>query len=216
MRNSLSTAFGISIAVFLGLIAPAAATVIHDESVNGDLSNDRLNPTGYTLSAGTNTLIATSVSGDREYVRLSVPAGLQLSSIINVSYQGQDGTAFIGVQNGSTFTEPPTGTNVANLLGYTHFGTGPGTVGTDILDNMGTGAGAQGFTPPLPSGNYTYWIQQTGTSAATYQFDFNVTPEPMSAMLFGLAGGALLRRRCRTSARYQREVQVGRAVRPPE
>src|SRR5687767_11924858 len=146
------------------------AVIVHDESVNGDLSNDRFNPTTYALAFGSNSLKATSVSGDREYVTLSVPSGMQLSSIFNFSYVGVDGTAFIGVQDGTQFTESPTSPNVANIKGYTHFGTGPGTVGTDILDNMGTGSGAQGFVPPLPSGNYTYWIQQTGGNPSTYQF----------------------------------------------
>lgn len=183
-------------AAAIGLAAgPAAAVVVHDESIHGDVSNDRLSPTAYVLSSGTNSLLATSVSGDREYVRFTVPAGFQLSQVVLASYAGIDGTAFIGVQAGSTLTEPPTGTNVANLLGWTHFGPGPGNVGTDILDNIGVGAGAIGFTGSLSAGDYTFWIQQTGANAATYQMDFVVVPAPAAAGLLGLAGVLACRRR---------------------
>lgn len=192
----------IGLSVFLGLTivscivaSPAVAVVVHDESLNGDLSNDRLIPTAYALALGTNSLVATSVSGDREYVRFTVPAGFQLSQVVLASYAGIDGTAFIGVQAGSTLTEPPTGTNVANLLGWTHFGPVPGNVGTDILDNMGVGAGAIGFVGALAAGDYTFWIQQTGANAATYQMDFILVPAPGVAGLIGLAGVFASRRR---------------------
>ena len=68
-------------------------------------------------------------------------------------------------------------------------GPGNNTVGTDILDDMGNGANAIGFTPPLPSENYTFWIQQTGVNPVTYQLDFNISPSAPSVAL--LAVGAL-------------------------
>lgn len=176
----------------------AFAQVIWNEGVNGDLSNDRLNPTNLQLQLGVNSLMATSVQGDREYVHFHLGSGMTLNQVVLVSYQGVDEIAFIGVQAGSTFTEPPTGTNVANLLGYTHFGPAIGNVGHDILPAMGTGAGSIGFVPPLTGEDYTFWIQQTGVNAATYQFDFVVAPEPCS--LLALAGAAFwLRRRSKTA-----------------
>ena len=57
------------------------------------------------------------------------------------------------------------------------------------------GPGAIGFTPPLPAGDYTFWMQQTGANSATYQFDFIVTPEPATAGLLFAAAVLLLRRR---------------------
>ena len=164
--------------VLLWFSASTRAAVIHDESVNGDLSGDRFNPTTYSLSFGVNSLHATTSGTDLEYVTLIVPPGYQLASIVVVSYVSANGIAFIGVQSGTTFTEDPINPNVANLLGWAHFGTDFGSVGQDILDDMGMGFGAIGFTPPLPAGPYTYWIQQFDFDPTTYQLDFSVALAP--------------------------------------
>ena len=135
----------------------AWAVVAWDETVDGPVSNNRLAPTSVSLVLGTNSLLGTTVSGDREYVTMSIPVSQKLGGVVLQSYVGIDETAFIAVQSGTTFTEPPTGTNVANLLGWTHFGPGAGsTVGDDLLPLLGAGGGAIGFTPPLPGGNYTF------------------------------------------------------------
>lgn len=167
------------------LISSAALATNYDEAVSGDLSGDRLNPTILTLTEGSNLITATSVSGDLEYFRLFVPGGKRLSAIVAVSNTGGN-VSFIGVQRGTQFTESAVAPNVANILGYTHFGNGNLTVGTDILDNMGTGAGAIGFTPPLAAANYTFWSQETST-AATYTLDFQVTAVPNAAPVPGAA-----------------------------
>jgi hypothetical protein len=172
--------------------ANASAVVTWDETIDGPLSNDRLAPTAVDLVPGINSMLGTTVSGDREYVTMSIPSGQKLSQIILESYVGIDGTAFIGVQSGTTFTEPPTGTNVANLLGYAHFGPGVGNDGLDILPEIGAGGGAIGFAPPLIGSDYTFWIQQTGANATTYRLDFVVVPEPGSALLLSVGGLAML------------------------
>src|SRR5437867_3286381 len=169
----------------IGLIpASGQSAVIWDEATQGDLSGDRTAPTTLTLSLGSNNLLATTQSGDLEYVTINVPAGDLLSSLFLQSYVGNDMTAFIGMQTGTTFTESPSNPNVANLLGWAHFGPGPGNVGEDILPQIGSGAGAQGFTPPLAANSYTLWLQQLG-QPVSYQFDFQVAavPEPSSAPL---------------------------------
>lgn len=170
-----------------------SAATLWDEGVNGDISNDRLHPSSATAVAGSNLLKAVTMGGDLEYLTVIVPTGHVLSKIVVDSYQSNDQRMFIGVQAGSTFTESNFGTNVANILGYTHFGTAVGNVGTDILDDMGTGAGAIGFTPPLASGPYTFWIQQLGATT-TFQLNYVVTavPEPSVFALFGTAIGILL------------------------
>lgn len=168
------------ISLVIILVAFFVGTVLADSSYNegtgGDLSGDRLNPTLFTLTPGSNLLTATSVSGDLEYVRVTVPLGFQLNALALTDYISTDDRSFIAVQSGVTFTEPPVGTNVANLLGYTHFGTGLGHVGTDILDDMAGGAGAIGFSPPLSSGQYTFWLQETGVETSTYTLNFRVSP----------------------------------------
>lgn len=197
MRNRLVTAGGLWTGVGAAMAAASSAAVagvIHDESMHGDLSDDRLNPTPLVLADGVNSLIATSQAGDREYVRFTVPAGRQLGAVNLTSYSGVDGTAFIAAQAGTSMTEPPTGTNVGNLLGWTHFGPGAGNLGDDILPAIGTGPGAIGFLPPLPEGEYTFWIQQIG-STSTYQLDFVSIPAPATLTLGVLALGAAARRR---------------------
>jgi hypothetical protein len=197
MRLSRLTIWGVALSAGIGG-SLANAVVFHNESINGDLSGDRLNPAAYSLTLGINSLIATSNTGDREYVKLTLPPATQLSQLVLSSYAGTDQIAFIGVQAGSTFTEPPTGTNVANLLGWSHFGPGVGNVGQNFLPSVGTGAGSMGFTPPLTGSTYTWWIQQTGASLVTYQLDFVVTPEPATIGI--MVTGALMvgrRRICR-------------------
>lgn len=199
-----------SVLALAALAASARAVpagVVHDESLHGDLSGNRLEPTQLTLSVGDNLLIATSVSGDREYVTLTVPAGGMLSQILLDDYVSFDRTAFIGMQAGSTFTEPTSGTNVANLLGWTHFGDAFFHVGTDILDDIAAGAGARGFTPPLPSGPYTFWIQQTGAAPTSYRLNVVVVDAPESSVLLlcslaaagAISAGSLRRRRARSA-----------------
>lgn len=171
--------------------APMAhAAVVWNEAVNGDLSNNRLAPTPIALAPGVNSLIATTSAGDREFVSFTVPAAL--TSLVQVSWQSQDQTAFIAIQSGPTFTEDPSFPNVANMLGYSHFGPGLAALGTDILPDIGAGAGSIGFTPPLAAGTYTIWLNQTGL-ASIYQLDFVVAPSP--ATLLPLLAFAAIRRR---------------------
>ena len=177
------------------LAASASAAVLRNEATGGDLSNNRNAPTAFTLAIGTNEVIATSGPGDLEYFTLTVPADQQLRHLYLRSYSGNDGTAFIGVQRGSTFTEDASFPDQANLLGYSHFGPDRGQVGTDILPAVGQGGGSQRFTPPLGPGQYTFWAQQTG-AATTYRLDFVTVPEPgVAVLLTGVAIMGLFRRR---------------------
>jgi hypothetical protein len=180
----------------------ACAAVVWDESIHGDLSGDRFNPTHITLAAGINSIIATTNAGDLEYFTINLPQGWQLNALTLPSYVGEDRMAFIAVQAGPIFTEPNIDPNVANLLGWSHFGPLAANVGTDILDNIGQGQGAQGFEPPLPSGQYTFWVQQIGPQLVTYQFNFIVVPAPSALVVFSLFGCAIKSpRRSRRHAR---------------
>jgi hypothetical protein len=164
---------------------------IWDEAVNGDLSGDRQAPTTLMLSPGSNELFATSVAGDLEYVTFTVPPGGTWTELVLRSYSGNDALAFLAIQQGTTFTEPPFTPDVSKLLGWAHFGPRAGHLGNDFLAETGNGAGAQGFTPPLPAGPYTMWLQQTGT-VSSYQLDFVVVPEPASLLLAGVALATLI------------------------
>lgn len=148
--------------------------VNYNESVDGDISDNPNAPLSLELEEGTNSLSASSTEGDLEYVTVTIPNGFQLDSLFLSNYASLDPVAFVAVQSGTTFTEPTSGTDVGNLLGWSHFGSAQ--EGTDILDNIGTGSGTIGFSAPLPSGDYTFWLQQLG-EPTNYTLDFNVSAE---------------------------------------
>ena len=149
--------------------------LIHDESVNGDLSNDNSAPDAFTLSLGANRVTANQQGDpiDIDYITISITEGNQLSSIILDDYVADENNpAFIGIVEGTTFpVDVAAGTNPepSALLGGLIYGVG--NIGTDILEDIGILGGAQGFVPPLPAGDYTVWLNQTGTnSEATLNF----------------------------------------------
>ncbi len=182
--------------VLAAVMTPSAlGDIIWDEAVDGDLSGDRFSPTLLgALGIGVHTIIATSVEGDLEYLTITLAPGVQLQSLILESYDGPS-VSFIAVQEGTIFTEDPDTVNPANLLGWAHFGMGLDQLGTDILDDIGEGFGAIGFTPPLLPGDYTFWIQEINLPAVTYSMSFIVVPAPSAAMLLGIAGAWPRRRR---------------------
>ncbi|MEO0933582.1 MAG: hypothetical protein AAFY21_07415, partial [Cyanobacteria bacterium J06641_2] len=153
----------------------------YNEAVNGDISNNPENPLQLSLSEGANRVTATTGDSDQEYVTVTIPQGFQLNSLVLESYDSSN-VAFIGVQEGNTFTEPLDNSAIReNILGYTLFGN-PRQIGTDILDEIGNGLNAIGFEGALPSGDYTFALQQLGT-ISDYTLDFNVSsastePEP--------------------------------------
>jgi hypothetical protein len=113
---------------------------------------------------------------------------------------------------------PSVVSNPANLLGYTLIGTQeaanlfesvnePGEnllpfMGATIRPNQPSNGpiipspipnNGQGFIPPLASGNYVFWAQQTAPGKVTVQLDFVVSPipEPSSPLAFLALVGVL-------------------------
>jgi hypothetical protein len=212
MRNRTKLGWR-SVSLATGLFAFAVnsnATVIWNQGVNGALSELPASPTSFTLSAGTNSVIATVGGGSGEtginqnWVNMNIPAGLQLSEVVLASYTSTDAQGFMGLASGSSFAGGESAVNTtSSYLGYGHFGTGatngalPPTnlVGDDmlpIMSNPALAAGATGFSDPLQAGSYTFLIQQLGATT-NYQFDFDVTsvPEPATCGLI-VAGSMLL------------------------
>jgi hypothetical protein len=178
------------------VLASSADAATFNEAINGDLSGNRSAPTMFNLTVGSNDLFATTQGGDIDVVTVNVPAGNRWSRLVLRSFTqaGFDGTAFVGLQSSSTFTVDPNIAGAANLLGYTHFGNGPGNVGSDILPSILNGFGSigdvQNLTPPLSSGPYSLFLQQLGT-ANTYQLDFVVEPIPEPTTI-ALGGASLI------------------------
>ncbi|MBL8059125.1 MAG: PEP-CTERM sorting domain-containing protein [Chthonomonas sp.] len=174
----------------------ANAAVVWNEAINGDFSGDRFNPTVLSLSIGSNEILATTGDSELDFYTFNLDAGKQLSSIIVRSFDTQD-LMFIGVTTGPTFTVDPDAPDPAGLLGWAHFG--QNELNTDILPVMGQGVfGSQVFTPPLPSGQYSFWMNQFN-SPTNYTLEFVVTPvpEPATMAALGLGVAALMRRRRR-------------------
>lgn len=151
----------------------SSLVVLHDEASDGDITDDPNNPLPLQLAAGSRQLSASVVAPDLDYITINVPAGTELTAITLDSYESASAQSFIAIQNGSVFTELASSPNVANLLGYAHFGTFG--VDTDLLPAIAASAGAQGFTPPLPAGDYSLWIQETGSSNVDFSITFETT-----------------------------------------
>ena len=181
----------------------ANAATAWNEAVSGDLANAGASPTAVNFGLGSNIIIGTTgrTSGvvDRDYLRFTLPAGWQLDTltVVSATAVGTSALSFIAVQAGPHVTVSPTGGSASGRLGYAH--SGENDVGTDILQIMGFGPGATGFSGALPAGSYSFWIQDTGTGVASYNLNFGVSavPEPSAALMLlaGVAGLGWLRRR---------------------
>jgi hypothetical protein len=211
MRNRYAFLLLALVTTVAGGQTPARADFMYVEARDGELSGDMLNPTRLIAGEGVNTLTGTVVTlagvAERDYVTVTIPAGLQFDSLVLSDYFGDDLT-FVGMLAGTPFTVPPTdppATIPPRLLGWVHMT--PALIGTDLFPVMAgqtVPAPVMGFTAPLPSGDYSFWIQDTGGNAATYALTFNVSaiPEPSSLSLAGLAVLLALPYACRRGRQF--------------
>jgi hypothetical protein len=182
-----------AVILLLTMFSSAYGVTVYSEAVNGDLSNDGLNPTAIGLTAGANDIIGTTggatAPNTRDYFTVTVPSNLRLVSLIERAGTQAGNVGFLGLQSGLQVTLPPTTTTAAGLLGWIHYA--PTANDIDILPTIGIPAnGSSGFVPPLGPGNYTFWLQDS--SPGTFLYDFNIVlasvPEPSAAglMMIGL------------------------------
>ena len=177
----------------------SSATVIHDEALLGDLSNDPLAPTSLTFGVGSNEISGTVVNTNdtRDYFTFTIGDGLVLDSIDVVSYFDVNGNnpdnGFTAINAGTTTTQPGMGSVDADFLGGAHVGADqlPGTGGSLAADlaraeNIGTT-----FDFPLTAGDYSFLIQQTGPENTGYTLDFVVSPVPLPAAAWLFVSGLL-------------------------
>ncbi|MBA4104169.1 MAG: hypothetical protein C0485_00295 [Pirellula sp.] len=159
------------------LLSPWANAADYSEFMSGDLSSVGAQPTSWTLTAGDNSLVGQASSMDFDFLRVNVPANHTLDAIV-VTFHEDINQVYAGLQAGPTWTAG-SGAEIdpAQLLGWANFPLNPhhgGHTGEDILDDIGLGAGSTGFTPPLPSGVYTF-LFQTGSNEISYGLNFSVS-----------------------------------------
>jgi hypothetical protein len=198
MRYQYSTL--ICFTVLFGFVCDGFAAIAYNESVSGDVSNDPQAPTPFNLALGLNSFIATMPGSDVDFFTVNVPVGGQLSSLFMAGYSGIDEISFIAIGAGTQMPAAVLAYDPTGLLGYAHFGPGVSDLGSDLLPDLAVANfGVPGFTTPLASGSYTFWLQQESNTDTGYQLDFSVTavPEPASAglLLVASCGFALRRRR---------------------
>src|SRR5262245_3961121 len=98
MRMSRFGRLASALCLSIGLAQAAAAAPVWTESVNGDLSNDRLVPTPLAVALGSNSVTGTTVAGDRDYFSLVVPSGALLQQITLTAFDQPFELAFLAVQ----------------------------------------------------------------------------------------------------------------------
>lgn len=185
-----------------------ASQVIHDEGVGGTsdpLSADNLNPTDVgPLAHGSNIVrgqIEAALSvGNVDVFTFTIESGFQLGGLFVLEYEyvspnsnPNERNAFLGIDDTDSFPynahELDFNSNPfldeTQFIGGTVFGLDDlpdgGAGGGDILPRAGVITGSK-FTPPLPAGTYTIYIQQTGP-ANTYALDFRVTEVSQQSIL---------------------------------
>jgi len=189
---------------FIALSVPAIATsallaggITYDESVDGDLSDDRFAPTSIALVEGVNSItmdviISDQPGGDRDYFTFNIAAGLQVDSVFLVDASnpngGFDSTALVAFTDGSFFDFDPD-TFVGSLNGFVL--TSNDLVGTDIFPELNSNSGSV----PALAGDYTFWVQQTGSDLTSITLDIVITPSPMTVGPLAMAGLMAVRRR---------------------
>ena len=199
MNTYHATIAGLAACAFLA--GTASAGIMWDESIDGDISGDYMNPTQMYTVGVNNHVIFTTVGDDpdedREYFTFTIAEGYELASIVLDGFDTdpESNLGFLGVASGTSFPTSPTAPDVTQILGYALIG--ESDVGDDILQLMGQGSGSQGFTGPLGPGSYTFWAQETGPSTDDWDLNFIVTQGSAPAVpgpgaLAGLIGIATI------------------------
>jgi hypothetical protein len=186
----------IALVAVAGIAAAAAGqTVVWDEGVDGNLSNDPNAPTDLgTLGAGGNIVrgstlgAGTPPSDGFDVFQINIAAGFSITDIILSAYSPAGATA----TSGFNFS---TGSAASNLpIGSPDLIFGPGwgaaNVGQDLLD-----VAVGGPVASLGPGTYFMEIREFGGPLADWELTFNVVPAPGAMALLGLGGLAATRRR---------------------
>ncbi|MEO1585445.1 MAG: GC-type dockerin domain-anchored protein [Planctomycetota bacterium] len=152
---------------------------VHNETVDGDLSDDPNAPSALAFDLGSNVvegqvnLSNDTTNGDRDFITLSVPAGQVLTGLTLLDWD-PDNIGFIAVNAGSTGFVPSGATDAQFLAGVL---VDTSNQGDNLLANLVSQSVTQNSLskPELPEGDYTFVIQQTSNLVQDYALDFVVT-----------------------------------------
>ena len=166
----------IFVSVTLVIAVPAGATIVWNESVNGDLSNDAAAPTPMVFSPGANTIQGTVINIDdraRDYINFTVQPGYVLTAINLLEYSADD-IGFVAVNAGLTSYIPAYETQE-------YFLSGAHIVEPDVSSNILNLFVNRAVTtnslasPELGPGDYSFLLQQTDPVVTIYALEFVVS-----------------------------------------
>lgn len=182
----------------LGFVSTTNAAIIHNESIEGDLSNDNLAPTIVQLMGnGSNIVEGTTlpklepsdpVPQDPDFWSFTIQNGQALTGIILESYSNADDVglsqSFFAVSKDFGISSI---TDDSDLLGSALIGVENGTQqGDNLLPALGQAVpGGEGFQGRLGPGTYTFWTQET-VGDTSYAFNFQISSVPEPNMVLGL------------------------------
>lgn len=173
-----------------------ASASVYNESVDGDLSNDRFNPTLIDFDTGMNMVTMEVVdsdqpNGDLDYFTFTLDAGESVDSIVVIDSSnpagGFDAAAFVGLAFDSFFDFDPATFMGDGVEGFVI--TSPDQVGIEQISILSDGLSSLG------PGDYTFWVQQTGVDLTSVTLGVNVVPTPGALALLGMGGLMAGRRR---------------------
>lgn len=225
LRKIVSSGLQVAVGstLFASSLTGSVWAATYTESVNGEISANRLAPTFFQLDyqpagnvPGSNVItgsVGRNASGviERDYLWVNVPTGYRLSELRvgNQTTVGGSGS-FIGLASGSSMPVAEDAADATGLMGYRVYETGDR--GTDILDDMAIATnGSSGFSRPLGAGDYTLWIQELSRGTFTYRFNLVLSPvpEPDTGRLMAAGAGVL----AATTWRRRRKGKLAKASR---
>ncbi|MFT7464825.1 MAG: hypothetical protein ACI9EF_003185, partial [Pseudohongiellaceae bacterium] len=181
------------------LSAALSAQVVHDETLDGDLSGSAGSPTVLAFAPGANIVSGsmTNLGDVRDFLTFTVPPGSALVALRQIEYTDGGGSfgsvGYHGINAGSTSFTPGFGT-ASNFLGGNHLYTEDS--GYDMLVDLSLAlTNGSGFSIPLGPGDYSYIIQQTGDPETFYTIEFELEDDwsEVGGALAGVSGDPLLR-----------------------
>jgi hypothetical protein len=154
------------------LALPAAAAVVHDEAVDGDLSTNPAAPTPLAFALGSNVVKGSvrASTDTQDFITFTVPAGTRLLAL-NLLLYAPNNIGFMAFNAGTTSFIPSVATDPMFLSGI-HVSASE--TGTDLMPLFVTNNVTSNALPDpwLDPGAYCFVVQQANTTLTSYQLEF--------------------------------------------